>query len=94
MYSNFEFVAELTDAFELYQKPNGRYEVVPKEDGWMCLLNSTLGGNVDHAWVYRWGEDTYVFVLDDEAVEMYHFDFWNAMLEQTEKYDSVDVYEA
>lgn len=97
MYTNCTFVRELNSMFDLVQKPNGRYEVVPKEDGWMCLLRGTLGGNVDQAWLYRWGEDTYLFVLDEQgetpSVDMYHFDFWDAMLDQVEERDAFDTFD-
>lgn len=92
MYSNVEFITELYGGFDLVQKSNGVHEVVPKEDGWNCLMIGTLGGNVDRAWVYRWGEDTFLFTLNDGEVKTYHFDFWAVMLEQVENRESFETH--
>lgn len=93
MQSEYTLVKPLDHNFDLYRTETDTYEVVPKENGWTCHLNSTLGGNVERAWVYRWGEDTYAFVLNDGEIQKYHFDYWEAMLREIERTTPFDEFE-
>lgn len=87
-----ELVRELGSFFELYRKENGRYEVCPKENGFVCVLKGAVSGT-DGMWVYKGGEDTYIFMQKEDKLEMYHGDFWEMMLNETERRDTWDEFE-